>query len=88
MLHKLFTWPIDTIIMVGEKVKEEVDRELYDVEHIQKKLSQLQMMLEMEEISEEQYEEQEAVLLKQYRVAKQLEQERLKENLEAQEEKR
>ncbi|WP_077623666.1 gas vesicle protein GvpG [Sediminibacillus massiliensis] len=82
MIHKLFTWPIDTIMMVGKKVKEEADKELYDVEHIQKKLVQLEMMLEMDELSEEQYDKQEEVLLAQYRIAKQLEQQRLKENLE------
>lgn len=86
MIGKLFTWPLDTIMMVGKKVKEETDKELYDLDHIQKKLSQLQMMLEMEEISEESYEKQEAELLMQYRVAKQLEQERLQENIRAQEE--
>ncbi len=68
--------------MVGEKVKEEVDKELYDVEHIQKKLAHLQMMLEMEEISEEAYQEQEEVLLARYRIAKKAEQERLRESLE------
>ncbi|SDJ97690.1 gas vesicle protein GvpG [Sediminibacillus albus] len=74
MIRKLFTWPLDTVMMVGEKVKEEVDKELYDVEHIQKKLVHLQMMLEMEEISEEHYQQQEEELLIQYRIAKQMEQ--------------
>ncbi|WP_147804081.1 gas vesicle protein GvpG [Alkalicoccus halolimnae] len=74
MILKLFTWPFDTIRFVGEKVKEEVDKELYDLETIQKKLARLQMMLELEEISEELYEREEEVLLERYRIAKQMEQ--------------
>ncbi|NJP37853.1 gas vesicle protein GvpG [Alkalicoccus luteus] len=75
MIFKLFTWPIDTVKFVGEKVKEEVDKELYDLETIQKKLARLQMMLELGDISEEAYDSEEAILLERYRIAKQLEQE-------------
>ncbi|MYL49220.1 gas vesicle protein GvpG [Halobacillus litoralis] len=75
MIHKLFTSPIHLIKKVGEHVKEEVDKEMYDIEHIQKKLIQLQMMYELEEISEEHYEEQEEELLIRYEVAKKLEME-------------
>ncbi|TMW72218.1 gas vesicle protein GvpG [Alteribacter natronophilus] len=82
MIFKLFTWPIDTLVMVGKKVKEEADKELYDLEHIQQKLIHLQMMLEMEEISEEAYDQQEEFLLQRYRIAKELEQERLREAVE------
>ncbi|WP_371933425.1 gas vesicle protein GvpG [Halobacillus litoralis] len=56
-------------------MKEEVDKEMYDLEHIQKKLIQLQMMYELEEISEEHYEEQEEELLIRYEVAKKMEME-------------
>lgn len=73
MIFKLFTWPIDTLRFVGEKVQEELDKELYDLEVIQKKLVRLQMMYEMEEITEELYDKEEEVLLERYRVAKQLE---------------
>lgn len=75
MIHKLFTSPINLIKKVGEHVKEEVDKEMYDLEHIQKKLIQLQMMYELEEISEEFYEQQEEELLVRYEVAKKLEME-------------
>jgi hypothetical protein len=74
MILKLFTWPIDTVKFVGEKVKEEVDKELYDLETIQKKLARLQMMLELEEISEELYEEEEEELLRRYRTAVEMQQ--------------
>jgi hypothetical protein len=75
MIHKLFTSPINLIKKVGEHVKEEVDKEMYDLEHIQKKLIQLQMMYELEEITEEFYEQQEEELLVRYEVAKKLEME-------------
>lgn len=74
MILKLFTWPIDTVKFVGEKVKEEVDKELYDLETIQKKLARLQMMLELDEISEELYEEEEEELLRRYRTAVEMQQ--------------
>lgn len=76
MIFKLFTWPIDAVRYVGEKVQEELEKELYDLEVIQKKLVRLQMMYEMEDITEEVYEQEEEVLLERYRIAKQLEIER------------
>ncbi|KHE72828.1 gas vesicle protein GvpG [Halobacillus sp. BBL2006] len=79
MIHKLFTSPINLIVKVGEHVKEEVDKEMYDLEHIQKKLIQLQMMYELEEISEETYQSQEEVLLQRYEVAKRMEMEQWEE---------
>lgn len=75
MIHKLFTSPINLIVKVGEHVKEEVDKEMYDLEHIQKKLVQLQMMYELEEISEEVYQAQEEELLQRYEIAKRMEME-------------
>ncbi|WP_101841867.1 gas vesicle protein GvpG [Halobacillus sp. Marseille-P3879] len=75
MIHKLFTSPIDLLIKVGEHVKEEVDKEYYDLEHIQQKLIHLQMMYELEEVSEEVYKEQEEELLQRYETAKRLEME-------------
>ncbi|MGJ9383105.1 gas vesicle protein GvpG [Salipaludibacillus neizhouensis] len=82
MIHKLFTWPIDTVRFVGEKVQEEVDKQLYDVDHIQQKLVHLEMMLEMDEISEEVYEKQQVELMGRYRIAKEKEQAQLRESLE------
>lgn len=79
MIHKLFTSPINLIIKVGEHVKEEVDKEMYDLDHIQKKLIQLQMMYELEEISEETYQSQEEVLLERYEIAKRMEMEQWEE---------
>lgn len=73
MIHKLFTAPINLLIKVGEKVKEEADKELYDLPTIQQKLIQLQMMYELDEIPEEAYKEKEQELLIRYQMAKEKE---------------
>ncbi|WP_404455763.1 gas vesicle protein GvpG [Virgibacillus necropolis] len=70
MIQKLFTSPLNLVVKIGEKVQEEVDKEFYDLEHIQKKLIHLQMMYELEEIREEAYKEQEDELLVRYEIAK------------------
>ncbi len=79
MIHKLFTAPFSLVIKVGQKVKEEADKELYDLSHIQQKLIQLQMMYELEEIPEEVYKKQEEELLIRYEIAKQRELEQWEE---------
>ncbi|MCA1010423.1 gas vesicle protein GvpG [Halobacillus halophilus] len=79
MIHKLFTSPIDLIVKVGEHVKEEVDKEMYDLDHIQKKLVNLQMMYELDEISQDVYEAQEEELLERYEIAKRMELEQWEE---------
>ncbi|MBP1948818.1 gas vesicle protein GvpG [Virgibacillus litoralis] len=70
MIHKLFTSPINLVVKIGEKVQEEVDKELYDLEHIQKKLAHLEMMYELNEITDEMYKEQENDLMNRYEIAK------------------
>jgi len=75
MIHKLFTSPLNLVVKVGEQVKEEVDKELYDLDQIQKKLIHLQMMYELEEVSEEVYKAQESELLARYETAKKREME-------------
>ncbi|GGF17415.1 MULTISPECIES: gas vesicle protein GvpG [Halobacillus] len=79
MIQKLFTFPIDMIVKIGEHVKEEVDKEYYDLEHIQQKLIHLQMMYELDEVSEEVYKKQEEELLMRYETAKKLEMEQWEE---------
>lgn len=76
MIHKLFTSPLRLVMKVGEHVKEEVDKEFYDLDLIQKKLVHLQMMYELEEVSEEVYKAQESELLARYEMAKKREMER------------
>jgi len=75
MIHKLFTSPLNLVVKVGEQVKEEVDKEFYDLDQIQKKLIHLQMMYELEEVSEEVYKAQESELLARYEMAKKREME-------------
>ncbi|WP_257347626.1 gas vesicle protein GvpG [Pseudalkalibacillus decolorationis] len=79
MLHKLVTAPMNLVIKVGEKVKEEADKELYDLPTIQQKLIQLQMMYELEEIPEDVFKEKEDELLTRYEIAKRREMEQWEE---------
>ncbi|AKG03851.1 gas vesicle protein GvpG [Salimicrobium jeotgali] len=83
MIHKLATAPLNLVVKVGEKVKEEVDKELYDLETIQQKLVQLQMMYELGEVDEKVFEEQEAVLLARYEQAKRMELEEIDEMMDS-----
>ena len=73
MIHKLFTLPIRSLIKLGEKIQEEADRELYNIQNIQQQLIELHMMFEMEEIDEEAYLIREKELLNRYRIAKERE---------------
>lgn len=73
MIHKLVSAPINLVIKIGEKVKEEADKELYDLPTIQQKLIQLQMMYELGEIPEEVYKEKEEDLILRYEMAKRME---------------
>ncbi|WP_339227022.1 gas vesicle protein GvpG [Oceanobacillus sp. FSL K6-2867] len=79
MIQKIFTSPINLIVKIGEKVQEEVEKELYDLEHIQKKLIHLQMMYELEEIDEASYKQSETELLVRYEIAKKREMEQINE---------
>lgn len=75
MLHKLASAPINLVIKIAEKIKEEADKELYDLPTIQQKLIQLQMMYELGDIPEAAYKEKEADLMLRYEIAKRLEME-------------
>jgi transcription initiation factor IIE alpha subunit len=79
MLHKIVSAPINLVIKIGEKVKEEADKQLYDLPTIQQKLIQLQMMYELGEIPEAAYKKQEEDLLLRYEMAKRLEMEQWQE---------
>ncbi|MGD6818885.1 gas vesicle protein GvpG [Metabacillus sp. 84] len=81
MIHKLFTAPLNLVVKVGEKIKEEADKELFDIPTIQQKLIQLQMMYELDEIEEQAYKEQEEQLLLRYETAKRLEMKEYEEML-------
>ncbi|RLQ95486.1 gas vesicle protein GvpG [Falsibacillus albus] len=70
MIHKLITAPINVVVKIAEKVKEEADKELYDLPTIQQKLIQLQMMYELGEIPEAAFKAKEEELLLRYETAK------------------
>ncbi|QGH36776.1 gas vesicle protein GvpG [Gracilibacillus salitolerans] len=75
MLQKIVTAPIDVLTKIGEKVKEEADKEFYDLSTIQRKLVYLQTMYEQGEIPEVDYQKQEEELLARYEQAKRIEME-------------
>lgn len=75
MLHKLVSAPINLVIKIAEKVKEEADKELYHLPTIQQKLIQLQMMFELGDIPEDAYKAKEEELLIRYEAAKRMEME-------------
>ena len=57
------TGPVKGLAWIAEKVIEQADRELYDEESIRGQLAELEMRQEIGEISEEEYEREEADLL-------------------------
>lgn len=73
MIHKLFTLPLKAIIKIGEKVQEEVDKELYDIPYLQQQLIQLHTMYELQEIDSDFYKQKEEELLTRYKLAKERE---------------
>ena len=73
MIHKLFTFPIRSVIKLGEKIMEEAEQELYNIPHIQQQLMELHTLYEMGEIDEEAYVEREQDLLNRYKIAKERE---------------
>jgi hypothetical protein len=73
MIHKLFTFPIRSLLKLGEKIKEEADQEFYNITYIQQQLMELHTLFEMGEMDEETYEEREQDLLTRYKIAKERE---------------
>ena len=71
MIHKLFTLPIKTLINLAEKIEEEVNKEMYDLDNIKSELLQLHLSYESNQLDEEQYIQKEQELLERYRIAKQ-----------------
>ena len=56
--------PIKGIVWIGKKIEEIVKKETSDKSKIQENLLELQMRLELEEITEAEYEKEEPKLLK------------------------
>lgn len=81
MFLKLLGLPLKAVLKVGEIVHGETDKELYNLEHIQQQLIQLQTLLELEEISDEDFYIKEEDLIRRYEMAKKREQQLLEERL-------
>jgi hypothetical protein len=55
--------PLRGVIWLGQQIAEQADHEMYGKEAVQQRLTQLAVALDLGEISEEDYEEQEEALL-------------------------
>ena len=60
--------PIKGVMWIAEKVAEEADKKLYDEDTVRGQLMEMELRLDLEEISEEEYMEAEEVLLGRLRV--------------------
>ena len=63
LIDDIFTAPAKGLMGIVKVIRDRVDEELYSPEKIQEDLMKLQLKFEMDEISEEEYDEAEAVLL-------------------------
>jgi hypothetical protein len=60
--------PIKGVIWIAEKVNEQVEKELFDEDAVRGQLMELELHLDLGEISEEEYLEAEETLLERLRV--------------------
>ena len=63
LIDDILLAPLKGLIWLGRKINDVAEKELYDEERIKEKLMELQLRLELEEISEEEYHKQEKELL-------------------------
>lgn len=61
------TGPLRGLLWVAEQLHEQARRELYDPERIRRQLTELELQLDLGQISEEEYEAAETALLEQLR---------------------
>jgi len=65
LLYQIFVEPTAKICKsIVEKIRDMAENELYGEDKIKAELIKLQIMLEMEEITQEQYNEAEGILMK------------------------
>ncbi|MTH55385.1 gas vesicle protein GvpG [Bacillus mangrovi] len=65
--------PLKLLLLAAENVKEEADKELYDIGVIQKNLLLLELKFERNELSEEEYRSQYEEWLRRYECVKEME---------------
>jgi len=63
MVWQLLTWPLDSLVWIAEQIDERATTELNNTENLQKQLTSLQIRLDLGDISEAEYTEQELVIL-------------------------
>ncbi|MBI5344955.1 MAG: gas vesicle protein GvpG [Deltaproteobacteria bacterium] len=64
LIDDILLLPVKGLLWVGDKLKESAEADLLDESRVQESLLAQQMRLEMDEISESEYMEQETELLK------------------------
>jgi len=68
--------PMRAIIWMAKKIQEQAEDEMLDEDRVKSDLLELQMHLEMDEITEEEYDEQEGILLERLNSIRELKEER------------
>lgn len=63
LLDDILLLPVNGVVWVADKLKDSAEAEFLDESRVQESLLTLQMRLEMEEISESEYMEQETELI-------------------------
>ncbi len=63
LIDDILLSPLKGVIWLGKKINEVAEKEFSDEGRIKEKLMELQMRFELDEISEEEYDKQEAELL-------------------------
>ena len=75
IVDDIIFFPLKFTVWLGKKLKEIAHDEMTDDSMIHEELLQLQMRYEMEEISDEEYEKQENLLMERLAVIRQLKEE-------------
>lgn len=63
ILDDILLFPINGVVWIAEKIKDSAEAELLDDSKVSERLMALQMQLELEEITEEEYQKKETELL-------------------------
>jgi len=63
LIDDILLAPLKGVVWLGKKINEVVDKEMFDEEGIKGKILELQLQMEMEKISKEEYDKQEKELL-------------------------
>lgn len=70
ILDDLLLAPAKGLLFIFKEIYKQVDKELYDETHILKQLRSLQTSLEMDEITEEEYDQAEEKLMERLQIAR------------------